>query len=90
MIETDQTIAPQPLPVIAPAIRASMSQAVMVLARQRAIKEAKRQLAARGLKPAHFAMQEIAAMAKEIILADAQLRAKVIAEAKAIVAVWGS
>jgi hypothetical protein len=60
----------------------------MVLARQAAIKEAKRHLAARGLKPAHYAMREIAAMAKEIMLTDAERRAKIIAEAKVIVARW--
>jgi hypothetical protein len=65
-----------------------MSRAVIVLARRRAIKEAKRQLAARGLKPAHFAMREIVVMAKEIVLADAQYRAEVIAEAKAMVDRW--
>ena len=68
--------------------RQAMGRAVMILARQRAIKEAKRQLAARGLKPAHYSHREIVVMAEEIILADAQRRAKIIAEAKAIVAVW--
>jgi hypothetical protein len=88
MDEAIQIIAPQPNTVIAPATRASMGRAVMVLARQRAIKEAKRQLAARGLKLANYSHREIVAMAEEIILADAQRRAKIIAEAKAIVAVW--
>jgi hypothetical protein len=68
--------------------RQSMSRAVMVLARQRALKEAKRQLAARGLKLANYSHREIVVMAEEIILADAQRRAEIIAEAKAIVAVW--
>jgi hypothetical protein len=65
-----------------------MGRAVMILARQRAIKEAKRQLAARGLKPAHYSHREIVAMAEEVILADAQHRAEIIAGAKAIVAAW--
>jgi hypothetical protein len=69
-------------------IRASMARAVRVLARQAAIKEAKRQLAARGLKPAHYLHREIVVMAEEMMLADAQRRAKIIAEAKAIVARW--
>jgi hypothetical protein len=65
-----------------------MGRAVMILARQRAIKEAKRQLAARGLKVANYSRREIVAMAEEVILADAQHRAEIIAEAKAIVADW--
>jgi hypothetical protein len=68
--------------------RQAMGRAVRVLARQAAIKEAKRALAARGLKLASFSHREIVAMAEEIILADAQRRAKIIAEAKAIVTVW--
>jgi hypothetical protein len=78
----------QQAPAANHAQRQAMGRAVMVLARQRAIKEAKRQLAARGLKLANYSHREIVAMAEEIILADAQYRAKIIAEAKAIVADW--
>ena len=78
----------QQAPATNQAQRHAMGRAVMVLARQRAIREAKRQLAARGLKLAHFLHKEIVAMAEAQLLADAQYRAKVIAEAKATVAVW--
>jgi hypothetical protein len=88
MDEAIQTIAPLPSTVIAPAVRASMGRAVMVLALQAAIKEAKRALAAKGLKPTHYSQREIVEMAKARLLADAQHRAELIAEARKVVAVW--
>jgi hypothetical protein len=63
----------QPSTVIAPAIRASMSRAFRVLARQAAIKEANRRLQSQGLKLSRFLHREIVVMAEEIVLADAQL-----------------
>jgi hypothetical protein len=58
------------------------------MARQAAIKEANRRLQSQGLKLSRFLHREIVVMAEEIVLADAQYRAKIIAEAKAIVADW--
>ena|ERR1700730_8015001 len=84
MVEASHSLPQAP----SDAQRQAMRRAVSVLARRAAIKEAKRQLAARGLKPAHYSHREIVVMAEEIILADAQRRAEIIAEAKAIVAVW--
>jgi hypothetical protein len=49
----------QPSTVIAPAIRASMSRAVRVLAQRSAIAETKRALAAKGLKLASFSHRQI-------------------------------
>jgi hypothetical protein len=63
----------QQAPAISQTQRQAMGRAVMVLARQRAIKEAKRQLAARGLKPTHYSHREIVVMAQEIMLADAKI-----------------
>ena len=81
----EATHSVQQAPATSHAQRQAMGRAVMVAAPQRAIKEAKRQLAARGLKLANYSHREIVAMAEE---ADAQRRAKIIAEAKAIVTVW--
>jgi hypothetical protein len=59
-----------------------------VLAQQAAIKEAKRALAARGLKLASFSHGQIVELAEARLMADAQYRAEIVAKAKAIVAVW--
>ena len=48
-----------------PQLRASMALATNTLARQRAIKEAKRQLQAQGLRPSHFSHRDL------VIRADA-------------------
>ena len=66
-------------------VRASMGAAVMVLARQRAIKAVKRGLQARGLRPHHMPHREIIAAA-DAYLADH--RAELIAEATPIVERW--
>ena len=50
-------------------LRASMSMAVRVLARQRAIKAVKQALAAKGLKPQYIAKREIVAAAEEYLAA---------------------
>ena len=47
------------------------AMAVMVLARQRAIKEAKRQFQARGLRPHHMPAREIAPAASETLVVQA-------------------
>jgi hypothetical protein len=90
MDEATPSIAPQPSAVIAPATsqaqRQAMGRAVRVLAQQAAIKEAKCGLQSQGLKLSRSLHREIVVMAEEIVLADAQCRAKIIAEAKAIVA----
>jgi hypothetical protein len=66
-------------------VHASMGAAVMVLARQRAIKAVKRQFQARGLRPHHTSHREIIAAA-DAYLADH--RAELIAEATPIVERW--
>jgi hypothetical protein len=85
MGEATQTITPQPSSVIAPAIRASMSRAAMMLARRSAIKATKRQFQAQGLKQRYMAHRIIAAAAKEYLAGH---RAELIAEAKEIVERW--
>jgi hypothetical protein len=66
-------------------LRASMGMAVNVLARQAAMKAAKRQFQARGLRPHHTSHREIIAAA-DAYLADH--RAELIAEATPIVERW--
>jgi hypothetical protein len=66
-------------------VRASMGMAVNVLAGQAAIKEAKRQLSAQGLRVSHFSQRDL------VTRADAYLdahREELIAEAKGIVLRW--
>ena len=65
-------------------LRASMSMAVRVLARQRAIKAVKQALAAKGLKPQYIAKREIVAAAEEYLAAHPELNA----EAKETVEEW--
>ena len=78
-------------PVIAPdskrqaQVRASMGMAVNVLARQAALKEAKRQLQAQGLKPTHLSHGDLVVRAEQYL---AEHRAELIAEAREIVARW--
>jgi hypothetical protein len=62
--------------------------AVAVVAQQRAIKAVKRQLQARGLKPAHFSRREITVLAKEYLRDHPSIRAELIAEAREIVDQW--
>jgi hypothetical protein len=66
-------------------IRASMGAAVMVLARQRAIKEAKHQLQAQGLRPSHFSHRDLLIRADQYL---AEHREELITEATAIVERW--
>jgi hypothetical protein len=66
-------------------LRASMRMAVNVLARQAAMKAARQQLSAQGLRPSQFSHREL------VVRADAYLadhRAELIAKAKLIVARW--
>jgi hypothetical protein len=66
-------------------LRASMSLATNTLARQAAIKAAKRQLQAQGLRPSQFSHREL------VLRADAYLaehREELIAEARRIVDRW--
>jgi hypothetical protein len=85
MDEATVTIAPAPNTVIAPAVRASMSRAVRVLARQRAVREVKRELQAQGRrKVSQVPMREIVAMAEDYILAHREI----IVEARAKVERW--
>ena len=65
-------------------IRASMSIAVMVLARRSAINATKQQLRSRGLKPQLVPHREIVAMADDYVRAHPEI----IAEAKETVLRW--
>ena len=60
-------------------------RAAIVLARQRAIKEAKRQFQKQGLKPQHIARKVIVVAADEYL---AEHRAELISEATEIVERW--
>jgi hypothetical protein len=65
------------------------TMAIRVLAQQAAIREVKAQLQREGrIRVAQMPMREIVSMAEARLMADAQYRAKIIAEAKAIVADW--
>jgi hypothetical protein len=66
-------------------VRASMGMAVNVLARQAALKAAKRQLQAQGLKPTHFSHRDLIIRAEQYL---AEHREELIAEAREIVARW--
>jgi hypothetical protein len=85
MDEATHTLQQAPAPNHAQ--RQSMNRAVRVLALQAAIKATK-ELRARGLKPQLIPHREIVAMAEARLMADAQYRAEIIAEAKAIVDRW--
>jgi hypothetical protein len=65
--------------------RRAMGRAVMVVARQRAIKAAKREYQAQGLKPQQMAYRVIVSAAEEYL---AKHRAELIAEAREIVDQW--
>jgi hypothetical protein len=66
-------------------LRASISLATNTLARQRAIKEAKRQLQAQSLRPSQFSHRDLVIRADQYL---DQHRADLIAEAKQIVLRW--
>jgi hypothetical protein len=68
-------------------VRASMSLATNTLARQAAIKAAKHQLQAQGLRPSQFSHRDHVIRAEQYL---AEHREELIAEAKAIVARWQS
>ena len=68
-----------------PAQAQVMSRAVMVLARQKPIKLAKRQFQAQGLKPQYMARREIVAAAEGYLVKH---RSELIAEATQTVARW--
>jgi hypothetical protein len=74
--------------VIAPAVRARMGRAVRVEALRRAKADTKRALQAQGLKLAAIPHKEIVAAAEARLLANAAYRAKLIAEARAVVDRW--
>jgi hypothetical protein len=70
-----------------PKTEARMGAAVAVLARQRAVKAAKHQLHARGLKPQYMPLPQIAAAAEDYL---ANHRAQLVAEAKQIIERWAA
>jgi 7-keto-8-aminopelargonate synthetase-like enzyme len=67
-----------------PAQAQAMSAAVMVLARQRAIQIAQRQLRSRGLRPQYMARREILVVANDYLANHPEL----VAEAKETVLRW--
>jgi hypothetical protein len=66
-------------------LRASMSLATNTLAQQAAIKEAKHQLSAQGLRPSHFSHRDLVIRAEAYL---AEHREELIAEAREIVERW--
>jgi hypothetical protein len=66
-------------------LAASMSLATNVLARQAALKEAKHQLSAQGLRPSHFSHRDLVIRAEAYL---AEHREELIAEAREIVERW--
>jgi hypothetical protein len=66
-------------------VRVTMSAAVMTLAKQRAIKAAKDELQALGLRPTHIPHRDIVLAANAYL---AEHRAELVAEAKQIVDRW--
>jgi hypothetical protein len=66
-------------------LRARMGMAVMVLARLKAIKAAKQQLHAQGLKPQYLPLPQIAEAGEAYLAAH---RAELIAEARQIIERW--
>ena len=66
-------------------VYASMTLATNTLARQRAMKAAKHQLQAQGLRPTHFSHRDLLIRAEQYL---AEHRAELIAEAKEIVERW--
>jgi hypothetical protein len=83
MVEATRRL--QQAPVTSHAQRQAMGRAVMVLARQRAIKAAKQAFQARGVKIAQMSHREIVVAAEEYL---AKHRAELINEARAIVDQW--
>jgi hypothetical protein len=97
MVEANPTIAPQPSIVIAAvmtqaqrqAIAMRQARAVRVETIRRAKAKVKHELAAQGRrKVSQVPMREIVAAAEARLLADAAYRAKLIAEARAVVDRW--
>jgi hypothetical protein len=80
----DRAKAGEPL-VPNPALTASMALATNVLARQAAIKAAKRQLQAQGFRVSQFSQRELTLRAEACLAAH---REELIAEAKQIVERW--
>jgi hypothetical protein len=66
-------------------VRASMGAAVMVLARQRALKAAKARLQAQGLRVSQFSHRDLVIRADQYL---AEHREELIAEAREIVLRW--
>jgi hypothetical protein len=66
-------------------LHTSMSLATNALALQRAIKAAKHQLSAQGLRPSHFSHRELVIRAEQYL---AEHREELIAEAREIVERW--
>jgi hypothetical protein len=64
------------------------ARAVAVLVQRAAVEATKQRLAARGIKRGSVPMRDLVAMAEARLVADAQYRAKLIAEARPMVAKW--
>jgi hypothetical protein len=86
--EATHRLQQAPEPNHAQRLAERQAHAVAVLVRRSAVEATKRELRAKGLKPQHFAMREIVAMAEARLLVDAAHRAKLIAEARKVVDRW--
>jgi hypothetical protein len=82
----------QQAPAMSQAQRQALAQrqarAVAVLVRRSAVEATKHQLAARGIKRGSVPMRDLVAMAEARLVADVAWRAKLIAEARAVVDQW--
>jgi hypothetical protein len=81
----DRATSGQAITPVNATLAASMSLATHTLARQAALKAAKRQLQAQGFRPSHFSHRDLALRA-DAYLADH--REKLVADAKEIVERW--
>ena len=89
MVEAERIVAQTPPPNHAQRLAQRQAQAVRVLAMHAAKQEVKDRLRREGkVKLSRVPQHEIIAMARERVMADAEYRAKLIAEARPIVDQW--
>jgi hypothetical protein len=82
----DRAQAGEPIAPTVPKHQAHLrALATNVLARQAALKEAKRQLQAQGFRPSHFSHRDLVIRAEQYLAAH---REELIAEAKVVVERW--
>jgi hypothetical protein len=88
MVEATHSLPQAPATSQAQRLAQRQAHAVAVLVRRAAIAATKQRLRSQGLKPQHFALREIVALAEARVLADPAHRAKLIAKARPIVDRW--